>query len=162
MFDWCPDGVFVVAAAADATDRSCKEKQQMINQVLCITRIMFFLLIPMLPITGSFCAVFPVLHDCSLCNLLGLVIPCLAGRSFSRLGPSLSCFSGHSDGYDHPHTTGSRWLLAVHSDMAQTLTIVALCKLILESVSFDIYNYITVCCQFEEAKSKPKSKLLYG
>jgi hypothetical protein len=40
---------------------------------------MFSLLTLVLPPAGFFCAVISVLHDCSLCNLLGLAIPHLAG-----------------------------------------------------------------------------------
>jgi hypothetical protein len=37
----------------------------------------------------------------------------------------------------------ARSLPAVHPDVAKTLTIVALCKPFLESINFDLYNYVT-------------------
>jgi hypothetical protein len=46
----------------------------MIDWMLCISRRMFRLLTPMLWSAGSFCTVIPVLHGCSLCSLLGVVI----------------------------------------------------------------------------------------
>jgi hypothetical protein len=99
---------FVVMVAANAIDQSCKEQQQMINQVLCILRRMSSLLTPVLSPTGSFCAVIPILHDCSLCNLLGLAICHLAGHNCSRFGhPQSSVSLATHDGDVHPHTTGS-------------------------------------------------------
>jgi hypothetical protein len=52
-----------------------------------------------------------------------------------------------------PKPQAARRLLAVHPDVARTLTIVALCKPVLESIPFDLYNYITECCQFENVWS---------
>jgi hypothetical protein len=49
--------------AADAGDWSCREQQQMISQVLYISRRMFSLLTLVLSPTGSFCTVIPVLRD---------------------------------------------------------------------------------------------------
>lgn len=43
-----------------------------------------------------------------------------------------------------------RRLPAVHSDVARMLKIVAFCKTILRSLSFDLNNYVTECCQFED------------
>jgi hypothetical protein len=80
--------MFVMMVAADVADRSLEEPQRMIDRVLCIPRIMFSLLTPVLSPIDFFCTVIPVLHDCSLCNLLGAAIPRLAGRNCSRLGHS--------------------------------------------------------------------------
>jgi hypothetical protein len=68
------DCLFFVITAADAADRSCEEQRRMIDHVLCISRRMSSLLSPVLSPAGSFCVVIPVLHDCSLCNLLGTAI----------------------------------------------------------------------------------------
>jgi hypothetical protein len=51
------------------------------------------LVAPVLSPVGSFCAVIPVLLDCSLCNLLGPAIARLAGHNCSRLGHSLCSVS---------------------------------------------------------------------
>jgi hypothetical protein len=53
-FNWYPDAyfflrsvvVFAVLVATNAVDYSCEEQQQMFSQVLCILRIMSFLLTP--------------------------------------------------------------------------------------------------------------------
>jgi hypothetical protein len=103
-FDWYPDVYFflktgvisVVMVAANAADQSCKEQQQMFDQVLCISNRTSSLLTPVLSTAASFCTVTPVLHDCNLCNLLDVVIPHLEGCNCRRLGHSLFCFSGHS------------------------------------------------------------------
>jgi hypothetical protein len=42
----------------------------------------------------------------------------------------------------------ARRLLSVHPDVAKTLTMVALFKLVLGSISLDLY--VTKCCQFED------------
>jgi hypothetical protein len=96
MFDWCHDAnffqrtvaIFVLMVAADTADRSCEVQQRMIDQVLCISRRMLSLLISLMSPAGSFCPVIPVLHDCSLYNLLGAAIPGLADRNCSRLKQS--------------------------------------------------------------------------
>jgi hypothetical protein len=41
-----------------------------------------------------------------------------------------------------PTPQAARRLPALHPDVAQTLTIVAMCKLVLGSLSFDLYNYV--------------------
>jgi hypothetical protein len=80
----------------------------MVDRVLCISRGTSSLLTPVLSHAGSICAVIPVLHDYSLCNLLGAAIPHLAVCNCSRLGHSLSSVSlGTQDGDAHPHSTGS-------------------------------------------------------
>jgi hypothetical protein len=61
---------------------------------------------------------------------------------------SESCFSRHSWWRCPPPQLASR-LSAVHPHMAKTLTIVALCKPVLGSVSLDSYKNVTDCCQFE-------------
>jgi hypothetical protein len=100
-------GVFMATVAADAADRSWDEQQQTIDRVLCISRTSS-LLIPVMSPAGSCCAVIPVLHDCSLCNLLRAAILRLAGRNCSKLEQSpSSVFLGTHDGDVHPHTTGS-------------------------------------------------------
>jgi hypothetical protein len=59
--------------------------------------------------TGFLCIVIPVLHESSLCNLLGAAIPHLAGCNCSRLGHSLSTVSPDThDGDVHPNTTGNK------------------------------------------------------
>jgi hypothetical protein len=88
--------VLFLIVAADAADQSCEEPQRRIDQVLCISKGMFFLLIPVLSPAGSFCVVIPVLHDCSISILLDAAISCLRGRNCSRSGHSDFCFSGHS------------------------------------------------------------------
>jgi hypothetical protein len=86
----------------------------MIDQVLCVLRRTSSLLTPVLSPTGFFCAVIPVLHDCSLCNLQGAAIPRLAGRNCSRLGHSLSSVSlGTGDGDAHSTPQAAR-LPAMH------------------------------------------------
>jgi hypothetical protein len=86
---------------ADAPDRSCEEQQRMIDRMLYISRRMYSLLAPVLSPAGSFCAVIALLHDRSLCNLLG-------AANCSRLGHSLISVSLDThDGEVHPHTTGS-------------------------------------------------------
>jgi hypothetical protein len=51
------------------------------------------------------------------------------------------CFFGHSTVAMTTHTPQeARKLLAVHSDIAKTLTVVALCKPIFGYISFDLYN----------------------
>jgi hypothetical protein len=77
--------VFVAMVAAYVADRSCEEQQRIIAQVLYISGRTSSLLTPVLSPTDFFCAVIPVLHDCSLCNLLGAAILRLAGRNCSRL-----------------------------------------------------------------------------
>jgi hypothetical protein len=47
-------------------------------------------------------------------------------------------------------TQARRTLPAVHPDVAKTLITADLCKPVLGSVSFVLYNYITDCCQFED------------
>jgi hypothetical protein len=42
-----------------------------------------------------------------------------------------------------PTTQAARRLPAVYPYVAKTLTIVALCKSVLGSVNFDLYNYFT-------------------
>jgi hypothetical protein len=92
LIDWCYDAysflktiaVFDVMVAADTADQSCEEQQRMIDRMLCISRRTSSLLTPVLPSAGFFCAVIPVLHDCSTCNWLGAAIPHLAGRNCSR------------------------------------------------------------------------------
>jgi hypothetical protein len=80
----------------------------MIDQMLCISRRTPSLLTPDLLPTGPFCSLIPLLHDCSLCNLLGAAILRLAGRSCRRLAHTLSSVSVRArDGDDHPHTAGS-------------------------------------------------------
>jgi hypothetical protein len=89
--------VFVMMVAADAADRGCGEQPRMINQVLCVSKRMIFLLIPVLSPVGSFCPVILFFHVRSLCNLMGAAIPRLAGRNCSMLGHVFQyCFSGHS------------------------------------------------------------------
>jgi hypothetical protein len=76
LVSWCV-AVFLVMVAADW---SCEEQQQMINWVLRILR-MFSLLIPVLSPVGSFYTIIPILHNCSLFNLLGVAIPHLASHN---------------------------------------------------------------------------------
>lgn len=78
-----------------------------ISWVLCILRILF--LLPLVSLTaGSFHIVIPVLHDCSLCDMLGVVIPCLVGCDCCSLEYSPSSVSlGTHNGSDQPHITGS-------------------------------------------------------
>jgi hypothetical protein len=49
-----------------------------------------------------------------------------------------------------PIPQAARRLPAVHPDMTKMLTIIALYKPILGSISFDLYNYVTEYCQFED------------
>jgi hypothetical protein len=79
--------------------------------------------------------------------LLGAVIPSLSGCNCRRLGHSLSSVSPSIRGDDvHPYTQAARRLPALHTDVARMLTIVALCKPILEFIIFDLYNYVMECC----------------
>jgi hypothetical protein len=64
-----------------AADQSYEEQQRMMDWVLYISRRMFSLLTQGLSPAHSFCAVFPVLHDCSICNLLGEAILRLASHT---------------------------------------------------------------------------------
>jgi hypothetical protein len=90
--DSCPDAYFfqktvamlVMMVATDVADRSVEEQQRMIDRALCIPRRMFSLLTSVLSPVDFFCAVIPVLHDCSPCNLLGAAIPRLAGRNCTQ------------------------------------------------------------------------------
>jgi hypothetical protein len=85
-------------------DRRCEGKQRMVDQVLCISRRTSSLLTPVLSPVGSFCTVISILHDCSICNLVGAAISRLEGRNCSRLGRSMSYFSlGTHFGDVHPH-----------------------------------------------------------
>jgi hypothetical protein len=49
-----------------------------------------------------------------------------------------------------PTPQAAKRLPAVHPDVAKTLTTVALYKPFSGSISFDLYNYVTECCQFED------------
>jgi hypothetical protein len=80
--------VFFVMVAADAANQGCEEQQRTIDRMLCISRGMFSLLIPVLSLAGSFCAVIPVLHDSSLSNLLVAAISLLICCHCTRLGHS--------------------------------------------------------------------------
>jgi hypothetical protein len=67
----------------------------MIDQMLCISKRISSLLTPVLSPAGSFYDVIPVLHDCSIPNLLVAEVLRLAGSNCSRLGHTELCFSGH-------------------------------------------------------------------
>jgi hypothetical protein len=138
---------FFVIVDADAADRSGEEHLLMIDGVLCISRRTCSPLTLVLSPAGTFCVVLPVFHDFSLSNLLVATIWHLAVRNYSRFGPSLSSVSlGTQDGMSTRTRQGARRLPAVHTDVVT----VTLCKPVLGYVSFDLYNYVTECCQFED------------
>jgi hypothetical protein len=111
---------------------------------------MFSLLTLVLSPTGSFCTVIPVLRDWSLYNLLDSVIPHLKGCSCSRLGLWVQFLWALTMAMTTLTPQAARRLPAVHPDVAITLTVVTLCKPVLGSVSFDLCDCITKCCQFED------------
>jgi hypothetical protein len=49
-----------------------------------------------------------------------------------------------------PTLQAAKRLPAAHPDMAKTLIIVALCKPVLGSISVDLYDCVTECCQFDD------------
>jgi hypothetical protein len=138
--------VFVVTVVALAADRKCEQQRRVIDQMSCISRRTFSLLIPVLSPACSFCAIIPVLHGCSLCNLLCAAIPLLQvaiAAGWNTLWALLMAMST-------PTPQAASRLPAIHQDVAKTLIIVSLCKPVLVALSFDYYNYVQKCCEFED------------
>jgi uncharacterized membrane protein YjgN (DUF898 family) len=73
--------VDIVMVAADTAFGSRGDQQQMIDWVLCISRRIFSLLTLVLSLAGLFCTKTPISLGCSLCSLLGAVIPYLLSRN---------------------------------------------------------------------------------
>jgi hypothetical protein len=71
----------------------------------------------MLSAAGSFCTVIPVLHDYSLCNLLGTAIPSYAGCNCSRMGHSEMFLWAVTMVMSTPHTTGIKEAASKYTKM---------------------------------------------
>jgi hypothetical protein len=128
----------------------------MMDQVLRISRRIFFLLTPVLSPAVPFCTLSPVLHDCSLYYLLGAGYSPFVGPNYSRSGHSLGSVSqGTHDGDDHPHITINEEAACNVPRWAKTLIILVLYKPILGSISFDLCNYVTEYSPFEYFSSLP-------